>query len=227
MKLEKTKLNRKDKEKDMKLNQSQCDAIVKEIYGECMPEHYTIVSVTKAVDMLSDEQQRVLGMRFVAGCKFKDIANELGVSPSYGRTEFYKVIRLMRHPKFKYTIEGIEYDGVTEFSPVSELDISSRVYHALYRSGLCTVGQVLNCGYHGLLNIRNIGVSGIAEIKNELDKYGITLEIPNEVPTNLIKTEDCKLIRLAVPKSRLKGGTVSVTFNYEPDSGECTVISVE
>lgn len=211
----------------MKLNQLQCDAIVKEIYGECMPEHYTIASVTKALDMLSEEQRRVIGMRFVAGCKFKDIAKELGVSPTYGRTEFYKIIRLMRHPKFKYTIEGIEYDGVTEYSPVSELDISSRVYHALYRAGLCTVKQVLDCGYRGLLSIRNIGLAGISEIKNELDKHGITLEVPKEMSTDIMKTDDCKLIRLSIPKSRLKGGKVSVTFNYEPDSGECTVISVE
>lgn len=207
----------------MKLNQLQCDAIVKEIYGECVPEHYTIASVTKALDTLTEEQRRVVGMRFVAGCKFKDIAKELGVSPTYGRTEFYKIIRLMRHPKFKCIIEGIEYEGITEYSPVSELDISSRVYHALYRAGLCTVKQVLDCGYRGLLSIRNIGLAGISEIKNELDKHGITLE----VPTDIMKTDDCKLIRLSIPNSHLKGGKVSVTFNYEPDSGECTVISVE
>lgn len=36
------------------------------------------------------------------------------------------------------------------------------------------------------------------------------------VPTNLMKTEELELIRLSVPKSRLKGDIVSVTFNYEP-----------
>lgn len=211
----------------MKLNQEQCDAIVKEIYGVDIPKHYTIASVTKALDMLSYEQRSVIGMRFVTGAKFADIAKELGVSPSYGRTEFYKIIKLLRHPRFKYVIEGIEYDGVTRQSPISELGISSRVYHALYRAGLCTVGQVLDCGYRGLLNIRSIGIFGVNEIKDELAKYDITLEVPSDIPSDLKHTDDCTLIRLSVPNSRLKGGTVSVTFNYEPDSGECTIISVE
>lgn len=67
-----------------------------------------------------------------------------------------------------------------------------------------------------------------ATMDNNTEADSTNLEhIWHRVPTNLMKTEELELIRLSVPKSHLKGGIVSVKFNYEPESEECTVISVE
>ena len=67
-----------------------------------------------------------------------------------------------------------------------------------------------------------------ATMDNNTEADSTNLEhIWYKVSTNLMKTDEYELIRLSVPKSCLKGDIVSVKFNYEPESGECKVISIE
>ena len=67
-----------------------------------------------------------------------------------------------------------------------------------------------------------------ATMDNNTEADSTNLEhIWYKVSTNLMKTDEFELIRLLVPKSRIKGGIVSVKFNYEPESEEYTVINIE
>lgn len=55
--------------------------------------------------------------------------------------------------------------------PIEELDLSVRVFNSLKRTGIVTIGEVLDLydkGEDALLSIRNFGVKSLAELKEQL-----------------------------------------------------------
>jgi DNA-directed RNA polymerase subunit alpha len=65
-------------------------------------------------------------------------------------------------------------DEVVEV-PIEELDLSVRVFNSLKRTGITTVGEVLELhekGDDALLSIRNFGVKSLAELKEKLADHG-------------------------------------------------------
>ena len=56
-------------------------------------------------------------------------------------------------------------------SPIKSLGLSRRVYNALYRGGIRTVGQLASLKAEELLNLRNIGETSLAEIEKQLNDY--------------------------------------------------------
>ena len=64
-------------------------------------------------------------------------------------------------------------DEVVEV-PIEELDLSVRVFNSLKRTGITTVGEVLELyekGDDALLSIRNFGVKSLAELKEKLAEH--------------------------------------------------------
>ncbi len=64
-------------------------------------------------------------------------------------------------------------DEVVEV-PIEELDLSVRVFNSLKRTGITTVGEVLDLyekGDDALLSIRNFGVKSLAELKEKLAEH--------------------------------------------------------
>lgn len=58
--------------------------------------------------------------------------------------------------------------------PIEELDLSVRVFNSLKRTGITTVGEVLELyekGDDALLSIRNFGVKSLAELKEKLAEH--------------------------------------------------------
>lgn len=66
-------------------------------------------------------------------------------------------------------------------TPIEELNLSVRAYNCLKRSGLMTVGQVLEKSEDELLSLRNFGRKSYDELKERLVELGF-LE-PSELPT--------------------------------------------
>lgn len=65
-------------------------------------------------------------------------------------------------------------DEVVEV-PIEELDLSVRVFNSLKRTGITTVGEVLELhekGDDALLSIRNFGVKSLDELKEKLADHG-------------------------------------------------------
>ncbi|MEA3344782.1 MAG: DNA-directed RNA polymerase subunit alpha [Chloroflexota bacterium] len=64
-------------------------------------------------------------------------------------------------------------------TPVEDLELSTRVYNCLKREGISEVGEVLDKLYRfgddGLLDIRNLGVKSLAEVKEKLIEHGFSL----------------------------------------------------
>lgn len=81
--------------------------------------------------------------------------------------------------KLKFTIQHIlRHERNIELgknSDISVLNMSPRVTRALYRNNVMTVGSLSMLDEESLLNMRNIGVSSIEEIKSCLQKFNLTI----------------------------------------------------
>jgi DNA-directed RNA polymerase subunit alpha len=57
--------------------------------------------------------------------------------------------------------------------PIEELGLSMRAYNCLRRSGLVTVGQVMEKSEEELLNLRNFGRKSYDELRDKLEDLGL------------------------------------------------------
>jgi DNA-directed RNA polymerase subunit alpha len=74
-------------------------------------------------------------------------------------------------------------------TPIENLNLSVRAYNCLKRSGLMTVGQVLEKSEEELLTLRNFGQKSYFELKNRLIELGY-LEPEAEEPEEPIATDE-------------------------------------
>jgi DNA-directed RNA polymerase subunit alpha len=65
-------------------------------------------------------------------------------------------------------------------TPIEDLNLSVRAYNCLKRSGLMTVGQVLEKSEEELLTLRNFGQKSYDELKSRLIEYGYLQAEPEE-----------------------------------------------
>jgi len=89
-------------------------------------------------------------------------------------------------------------------TPIEELSLSVRAYNCLKRSGLVTVGQVLEKNEDELLALRNFGRKSYEELKEQLVKMGflqaeapieemeVELEVPEELPMEEVPVAPAK-----------------------------------
>jgi DNA-directed RNA polymerase subunit alpha len=66
--------------------------------------------------------------------------------------------------------------------PIEDLNLSMRAYNCLRRSGLMTLGQVLEKSEEELLSLRNFGRKSYDELKEKLDEMGL---LPGEQPEDV------------------------------------------
>lgn len=74
-------------------------------------------------------------------------------------------------------------------TPIEELSLSVRAYNCLKRSGLMTVGQVLEKSEDELLTLRNFGQKSYDELKNRLIEFGY-LQPESEEPDEILAAEE-------------------------------------
>ena len=68
--------------------------------------------------------------------------------------------------------------------PIEDLNLSMRAYNCLRRSGLMTVGQVLENSEEELLSLRNFGRKSYDELKDKLNELGL---LPAEEPEDMVE----------------------------------------
>jgi DNA-directed RNA polymerase alpha subunit len=71
--------------------------------------------------------------------------------------------------------EDTEEDSYLK-TPIEDLDLSVRVYTALKRYGINTLGDIATKTYDELYRIRNMGKKSLTELMDKLYEYKITLE---------------------------------------------------
>ena len=96
-------------------------------------------------------------------------------------------------------------------TPIEELNLSVRAYNCLKRSGLMTVGQVLEKSEDELLALRNFGRKSYEELKDKLIEMGFLseaameeIEVEFEVPEEDIEEAPEETVMPARPKREAK-----------------------
>ncbi len=64
---------------------------------------------------------------------------------------------------------------ITDERPVEDLELTVRSYNCLKREGVDTIGQLATMTEEELMNIRNLGMKSVDEIRSKLIEYGYTL----------------------------------------------------
>lgn len=65
---------------------------------------------------------------------------------------------------------------ITDERLVEELELTVRSYNCLKREGVDTIGQLATMTEEELMNIRNLGMKSVDEIRSKLTEYGYELE---------------------------------------------------
>jgi DNA-directed RNA polymerase subunit alpha len=65
---------------------------------------------------------------------------------------------------------------ITDERPVEDLELTVRSYNCLKREGVDTIGQLATMTEEELMNIRNLGMKSVDEIRSKLIEYGYTLD---------------------------------------------------
>ena len=124
---------------------------------------------------------------------YQKCAEIIGVTTESVRQMIHKVQRKVRNPsRAKYILYGTNgykemwrreeeeyyrtHKKVKVFvSPmegcVDEIGLSTRAYNCLWRSGIKTVGEVVNLSHEGLSKIKNAGVKTVSEIEKAVEEY--------------------------------------------------------
>ena len=76
-------------------------------------------------------------------------------------------------------VEGRQRGGravIQDERPVEDLELTVRSYNCLKREGVDTIGQLATMTEEELMNIRNLGMKSVDEIRSKLLEYGYSLE---------------------------------------------------
>ncbi len=74
------------------------------------------------------------------------------------------------------TANRVDRPVITDERPVEDLELTVRSYNCLKREGVDTIGQLATMTEEELMNIRNLGMKSVDEIRSKLMEYGYELE---------------------------------------------------
>lgn len=174
------------------------DTIIRKVQFRPAKElnHLECEELVKIFETLSDKENYVLIKRYFRNKDFtinsyKEIGEELGVTPERVRQIELRAVRKLKHPsrlrRFEYVfssnkeeldtdyIKTILSDGVTfNFNeatlsakrdiPIEEIDLSVRSYICLKRAGIKTLGDLFDKTEAELMKLRNLGKKSLREV---------------------------------------------------------------
>lgn len=190
------------------------DTIIRKVQFRPAKElnHLECEELVKIFETLSDKENYVLIKRYFRNKDFtiksyKEIGEELGVTPERVRQIEYKAIRKLKHPsrlrKFEYVFSSnkkeldIDYiktmlsDGVTfNFDEatlsakrdihIEEMNLSVRSFNCLKRAGINTSGDLFDKTEAELMKVRNLGNKSLREVLIKRKEL-LDCDIPQEV----------------------------------------------
>ena len=190
------------------------DTIIRKVQFRPAKElnHLECEELVKIFETLSDKENYVLIKRYFRNKDFtinsyKEIGEELGVTPERVRQIEYKAIRKLKHPsrlrKFEYVFSSnkkeldIDYiktmisDGVTfNFDeatlsakrdiPIEEMNLSVRSFNCLKRAGINTSGDLFDKTEAELMKVQNLGKKSLREVLIKRKEL-LDCDIPQEV----------------------------------------------
>jgi DNA-directed RNA polymerase subunit alpha len=115
-------------------------------------------------------------------------------------------------------------------TPIEDLQLSVRAYNCLKRSGLMTVGQVLEKSEDELLSLRNFGRKSYDELRDRLFELGFLAEAPKEevaLEAPSVIEEEEELLEGELPEAIVSEPAAEAEVPAEPMAAEKPVAAVE
>ena len=190
------------------------DTIIRKVQFRPAKElnHLECEELVKIFETLSDKENYVLIRRYFRNKDFtitsyKEIGEELGVTPERVRQIEYKAIRKLKHPSRLRKLEHVfssnkeeldtDYiktmlsDGVTfNFDeatlsakrdiPIEEMNLSVRSFNCLKRAGINTSGDLFDKTEAELMKVQNLGKKSLREVlikRKELSNCDISQKV--------------------------------------------------
>ena len=88
--------------------------------------------------------------------------------------------------------------------PVEKLDLSVRTMNCLRRSGITSVGELINKRPRDLLNLRNFGQKSFQEIQERLEVLGLSLAPDEEGKKAITEEEPAEESTAPAPELEIK-----------------------
>lgn len=170
--------------------------------------------ISDAVNELTEKQLISLELYVLKRMTYKQISVRLESSPTSART---KCMQAARHIRRVYEM----YTNPECSDMIHNLDLPSRITHALYRAGYKTTTSISCLTEEDLYKVRDIGKGACTIIKNKLEELGLSLK-PSQIAHN--ETIEEITVKFKMPKERLKPGSNSIKVNYDAITGEVTYI---
>jgi hypothetical protein len=147
-------------------------------------------SIHYIVSTLPDRVAFVIFQRFKYGKTLQEVAELIGcASRENARRLQARGLRMLRRPSrseyFKIGISQVQKeDDIRSAKPedvtINQLDLSTRSYNCLRRSGVATLADILNMTERKLMNVRNIGFKSAVEIIRTVSSLGYSLKEDND-----------------------------------------------
>ena len=155
--------------------------VLEHIYKYQTAKHWVDEAITKALDKLTDRENYVVNQRLRCHRTLQSLAEELELCRERIRQIEAKAYRKMSNcmsnkpeiPRYCPEVK-IWYVPCDKTIPIEDMGFSARVYNALNRSNIHTLGDLLNaCADLRVCRIRNIGNGSLEEIKRVLIACGV------------------------------------------------------
>lgn len=131
-------------------------------------DNVKIEDIMKAILELSKKYYEIVNLYYFEGKSLKEIASIVGLSPQRIGQLDDKIICQIKNLIKKNAVKQNNKFAENKEVPISCLNLSARTYNALTRTGVETLGDLLECSYEDLKRKRNMGKKCIKEIEEQI-----------------------------------------------------------
>ena len=159
----------------MILTKEHCDTIMKDAFKDMDIPKYSVEDVNRVLSECSDVIREAVRLIIVEGKSSWEATCIMRYDRYYARTLYNKFIQKVRlAPKYNwYKRDELIID---KDSTIDYLELSLRANNCLRRAHISTVGELCECTYQDIKNIRCAGPHTVEEITQKLGKLGFKLK---------------------------------------------------
>ena len=165
--------------------------------------------INDCFDNTPENQLKAFELYVLKDMTYVEVGKELNVSKTKARELCMKVVGRIR----QYYLHPDETREVSLSSDIELMNLSTKTYNALKRSGISTIKQLMD-RFDTLQNVYNLGSLGLKEIKFSLALFGFIEPEEEEIT-----------VTFRMLKKRVKPGYNNIAVDYNPTTGVFTFIN--
>lgn len=159
--------------------------IIEEHFRGNVPEEFKEMSSTQAIGLkealsfFDERTQKIFFLRWRDRRSLKEIGEEVGLSVERTRQILFKTLLILSFQHFDLILYGEkeierrrkEKEEKEEIDKLPTIILSARSYHALFRAGISTVGELLKMTESNLRAVRSLGQKSMDEVLFKISEF--------------------------------------------------------